>query len=253
MSFHIIIPARLQSSRMHQKVLARHEDMTLLEHTYRVATRSEASRVTIATDHESVYDEAKRFGANVLMTSADHRSGTERVIEAIGSLACKDDEIIINLQADEPEMPVAVLNHLGGCMLADPKRLMATVARPLVHEEDLINPNIVKVILDRDDQALYFSRAPIPWNRDSWLADQTQRPSHAYRHVGLYAYQAGFLRSYPSDVSPIEKIESLEQLRVLWHGIRIHVMKTDAMIPPGIDTAEDWQRFQGNQRMGQIG
>lgn len=243
MSFHIIIPARLESSRMYQKVLARHQGMTMLEHTYRLATQSQASRVSIATDHELVYKEAVAFGAEVYMTSAHHQSGTERVIEAINILACQDDDIVINLQADEPEMPVEILNHLALLMEADPGRLMATVARPLLSDEDFTNPNVVKVMMDRSDRALYFSRAPIPWNRGTWLAEGRQHPVHAYRHVGLYAYRAGFLRAYPAETSPFESIESLEQLRMLWHGIPIHVMKTDLMIPAGIDTMEDWERF----------
>jgi 3-deoxy-manno-octulosonate cytidylyltransferase (CMP-KDO synthetase) len=244
MSYTIIIPARLNSTRFPNKVLATYQGVTLLQYTHQRAQQSNAKRIIVAVDDAEVYKLAQQFSHDVVMTSTAHESGTDRLSEVVSKLGLNNDEIIVNLQADEPLMPVSVLNRLGTEMCSGFTRVM-TVATPISdNAEELNDPNVVKVVTSSNDTAMYFSRSVIPFCRDSNI--QSNRPNNVYlRHLGIYAYRAGFLKEYASWSRPeIEALECLEQLRILWHGEDISVLRTSENIPAGIDTAQDWQHAQ---------
>jgi 3-deoxy-manno-octulosonate cytidylyltransferase (CMP-KDO synthetase) len=249
MTFTVIIPARYQSVRFPAKMLARFQGKTMLEYSYRKACLSAASRVLIATDHQLIFDEAKAFGAEVVMTSVHHASGTDRAAEVVSLGHVRDTDVLVNLQADEPLMPAAVINQLAGAMLQDNSLQVATLATTITESKELGDPNVVKVVTDYKGMALYFSRAPVPWDRHAWQTGVCALPDAALamyqRHIGLYAYRASFLQRYTSwSSAPIETIECLEQLRILWHGERIRVLQACEMVPSGVDTVEDWERVQ---------
>lgn len=243
MSFCIVIPARYDSSRLPGKPLRDLAGKPLLQHVYECATRSNACTVIIATDDERIQDAAVGFGARVCMTASHHKSGTERIAEVITSSGITDDTIIVNLQGDEPMMPSACLDQVANLLTDNPDCVMATLCEPITTAEDIFDPNVVKVVRDNKGHALYFSRAPIPWHRESFARSNKQIPEQQdiyYRHIGLYAYTAGFVQRYlTAEVSPLEKIESLEQLRVLWHGERIAIGIAVASPGPGVDTEQD--------------
>lgn len=231
--FHIMIPIRYHSSRLPGKALKKIGDQTLIERVYRQALKTHAASVTIATDDVGIADLMRGLGASVVMTSAHHASGTERLAEAVTILGLPDDALIVNVQGDEPFIPPALIHQVAD-ELAQSALPMATLCWPLHHEEDFINPNVVKVVRDRHDQALYFSRSPIPAHRDKAVA------GHVFRHVGLYAYRAGFLKaSVTWAVCELESIEMLEQLRVLFEGHRILVKEACVAPQQDINTAED--------------
>lgn len=235
MSFTIIIPARYASTRFPAKPLAMLVGKPVLQHVYERGCESAASRVVIATDDKRIADVAAGFGAETCMTSADHASGTERLAEVVDKLNIDDNEIIVNLQGDEPFMPIQPLDQIAA-LLNDDEADMATLCHPLAEVEDLHNPNIVKLVMNAKGHAMTFSRAPIPWHRDS----QGKIVTSCYRHIGLYAYRAGFLRRYSQMAAcELESIEALEQLRVLWYGEKIAVGITDQNTGIGIDTPED--------------
>ncbi len=251
MSFTVLIPARLASTRLPDKPLA---DIAGLPMVVRVAQRALASgarAVVVATDSEAVRAACEHQGVQALMTRADHPSGSDRLAEACQQLGLDGDDLVVNLQGDEPLMEPQLLSAVAQALVGRPDCVMATAAHPLHSAEEFANPNVVKVVLDQRHTALYFSRAPIAWWRDG-MADawhegiQTLPPTPApLRHIGLYAYRAGFLRRFPTlPVAPIEQCESLEQLRVLWHGERIMVHVTDAAPGPGVDTPEDLARVR---------
>lgn len=247
MSFKVIIPARYESSRLANKILQDIAGKSMLEHVYERACESGAEQVLIATDHEKVIEVAEGFGAQTVLTASDHVSGTERLCEAIDAIDCDDDDIIIGLQADEPLIPPALLCDLANELEEHPLVKVASVCEQLKNLKGLFDPNTVKVILNKRSQAVYFSRAPIPWDR-STFQDQNIAKLTAwhYRHIGLYAYRAGFLRQYVEwPQSPLEQLESLEQLRILWNGMRIHMHVTKRKnIGFGVDTAEDLARMR---------
>lgn len=246
MSFRIIIPARYESTRLPGKPLRELAGQPMLRHVYDRARRSAAVQVIIATDDERIGETARKFGATVCMTSARHRSGTERLAEVVAQLGLPADDIIVNLQGDEPLMPVACLNQVASALAEHADASMATLCTPLAEPDEFFDPHIVKVVRDAADMALYFSRAPVPWHRDEF--DRTRRTLPAdgtpfLRHIGLYAYRAGYIESYLAlPHSPLETAESLEQLRVLWHGDRIVVPEAVAVPGPGVDTEADLQR-----------
>lgn len=243
MGFCIIIPARYDSSRLPGKPLRDLAGKPLLQHVYECAIQSNADKVVIATDDQRIKDAAQAFDADVCMTGAQHRSGTERIAEVISSMGIADDTVVVNLQGDEPMMPSACLDQVASLLSDSPDCVMATLCEPINSVEEIFDPNVVKVVRDNNGHALYFSRAPIPWHRDSFARSREQMPDSKdtyFRHIGLYAYTAGYVQEYlTTEISPLEKIESLEQLRVLWHGNRIALGIAVAAPGPGVDTEQD--------------
>ncbi len=206
----------------------------------RRAAESAASLVVVATDAPEVAAACAAHGVRALMTRADHPSGSDRLAEAVEQLGLADDATVINVQGDEPLIAPAMIDACAATLAAQADCVMATVAHALTEASEFANPNVVKLVTDQAGRALYFSRAPIAWWRDGAGA-----PNQALRHVGLYAYRAGFLRRFPTlVVSPLEQIESLEQLRVLWHGERIAVHVSPERPGPGVDTPEDLERVR---------
>ena len=243
--FIVIIPARLASTRLPNKPLA---DLGGKPMVVRVAERAQqagAARVIVATDHDDIRAACEQHGVEVCMTRADHPSGTDRIAEVARALNLPADAVVVNLQGDEPLIDPALLQAAASRINAAVP--MSTCAHPLHDAADAFNPNVVKVVLDKAGRALYFSRATIPWNRDAFAQSKEILPA-AYvplRHIGLYAYRNDFLQAYPAlQVSPLESIEALEQLRVLWHGYPIAVHVTDAAPAPGVDTPEDLERVR---------
>ncbi len=249
--FHVLIPARLASTRLPNKPLA---DIAGLPMIVRVAQRALLSQpvsCVVATDHPDIEQACTRAGVSVVMTAADHPSGSDRLAQACDLLGLADEDVVVNVQGDEPLMDPELIRAVAKQLLDRPDCVMSTAAHAIEHPRDFVNPNVVKVVLDRHSTALYFSRAPIPWWRDgmadAWEQPLTSLPSEAapLRHIGIYAYRVGFLRRFPTlEPAPIERTESLEQLRVLWHGERIAVHVTAEAPGPGVDTPEDLERVR---------
>jgi 3-deoxy-manno-octulosonate cytidylyltransferase (CMP-KDO synthetase) len=245
MSFTVIIPARLASTRLPRKPLL---DLGGKPMVVRVAERAEASgaaQVVVATDHAEIYSACEQYGVNVRMTRADHPSGTDRIAEVAAAMGLAADAVVVNVQGDEPLIEPALIAATAARIAADVP--MATAAHVIDEVSEVFNPNVVKVVLDKAGRALYFSRAAIPWHRDSFAQSKEAMPAGygALRHIGLYAYSNAFLQAYPKlAASPLEQIEALEQLRVLWHGFPIAVHVTHNIPAAGVDTPEDLVRVQ---------
>ncbi len=246
MSFTVIIPARYASSRLPRKPLADIAGKPMIQHVWEKTQQAGANRVIIATDHEEIEQVAKTFGAEVCMTSTEHNSGTERLAEVIEKMAIADDEIIVYVQGDEPLIPPVIIQQVAQ-NLAENQVNMATLAVKLETKEELFNPNCVKVVTDQKGMALYFSRAAIPFARD-YFADCNDAffASQPYlRHIGIYAYRAKFVNQYICwQPTVLEKLESLEQLRALWYGEKIHVELAKEAPQVGVDTLEDLERVR---------
>jgi 3-deoxy-manno-octulosonate cytidylyltransferase (CMP-KDO synthetase) len=241
---HIIIPARYASTRLPGKPLADVAGKPLIQRVYECAVKSGAHDITVATDDDRIRAAAERFGARVCMTSGEHRSGTDRLAEVIEKLAIPPDEIVVNLQGDEPLMPPALIRQVADALASHADAAVATACHAIADNSELINPNVVKVVFDAKGYALYFSRAAIPWPRDMMIGN-SDKPIRAYRHIGLYAYRAGFVRRYAAwPACQLEQVEQLEQLRVLWHGERIAVCESRELPGPGVDTVEDLERVR---------
>ena len=244
--FTVIIPARLASSRLPEKALV---DIAGKPMVVRVAERaklSEAQRVVVATDHTAIAAACSEYGIEAVLTGKQHTSGTARLAEAALLLGMADSDIAVNVQGDEPLIDPALINRTAE-LLGSSSAQMATAAHPIADVAEFLNPNCVKVVLDQRRNALYFSRAPIAWPRDAFAETQAVLPEGfaPLRHIGLYAYRVGFLHQYVGlPPSPLESIESLEQLRVLWHGGKIAVTVCDNAPAAGVDTAEDLQRVR---------
>ena len=240
MDFKIVIPARYASTRLPGKPLLEIGGRPMLQHVFERVQHSGASEVVIATDDARIADAARGFNADVFMTSAAHRSGTERLGEVVGQAGWGDDTIVVNVQGDEPMLPPVLVRQVADGLAGHADAMVATLAYPLESQAEAADLNIVKVVLDRFGYALYFSRAPIPCHRDG---SEPESAGIGLRHIGLYAYRAGFLKRYGElESSPLEVAEKLEQLRVLWHGMRIHVGIAVEMPGPGVDTAADLER-----------
>ncbi|MFK0570926.1 3-deoxy-manno-octulosonate cytidylyltransferase [Endozoicomonas sp.] len=240
--FTVVIPARFASSRLPGKPLADIAGKPMIQHVYERALASDARRVIIATDDDRIMKVAEGFGAEVCMTLPDHPSGTDRLQEVARIYGMKDDEIIVNVQGDEPLIPPSVINQVAKNLNASPEAGAATLSSPLLQAEQVFDPNVVKVVTDARGYALYFSRAPIPWARDDFAAGEQKIPAEAcfQRHIGIYAYRVELLNHFVTwGVSPIEKMESLEQLRLMWNGYRIHVAEAVETPPHGVDTEQD--------------
>lgn len=246
MSFTVIIPARYASSRLPRKPLADIAGKPMIQHVWEKTQQAGANRVIIATDHEEIEQVAKTFGAEVCMTSTKHNSGTERLAEVIEKMAIADDEIIVNVQGDEPLIPPVIIQQVAQ-NLAENQVNMATLAVKLETKEELFNPNCVKVVTDQKGMALYFSRAAIPFARDHFAdCNDAFIASQSYlRHIGIYAYRAKFVNQYIRwQPTVLEKLESLEQLRALWYGEKIHVELAKEAPQVGVDTLEDLERVR---------
>jgi len=246
MHFRVVIPARYASSRLPGKPLADIGGRPMVLHVLERALQAGAESVVVATDDARVQQAVEAAGYQALMTSPDHQSGTERLVEVAETLGWADDTLVVNVQGDEPLIDPALIREAARQLVLHDDAVMATLAHPIHDHADFINPNVVKVVTDEAGYALYFSRAPIPWPRDAFAAQQAMpHELGALRHIGLYAYRAGFLRTYASLASsPLERYEMLEQLRVLWHGHRISLGITPTAPAPGVDTPEDLERVR---------
>lgn len=244
MSFTIIIPARFASTRLPGKPLADIAGKPMIVRVMEQALKSGASRVIVATDHPNVLQAVEQEGGECCLTSTEHNSGTERLAEVIEKYRFADDEIIVNVQGDEPLVPPVIITQVAK-NLANSHCGMATLAVPITDVEEAFNPNAVKVLTDRDGYALYFSRATIPWDRDRFMASKETIGDFYLRHIGIYAYRADFIRRYVNwEPTQLEKIEMLEQLRVLWYGEKIHVDVAKEVPSIGVDTPEDLERVR---------
>ena len=244
MSFVAIIPARFASTRLPGKPLVDIHGKPMVVHVMEKARESGAERVIVATDHPEVADAVRAAGGEVCMTRADHQSGTERLAEVIEHYQFADDTVIVNVQGDEPMIPPVIIRQVAE-NLAGASAGMATLAVPITSAEEAFNPNAVKVVRDAQGYALYFSRATIPWERDRFAQSREAIGDHFLRHIGIYAYRAGFIRRYVRwEPSQLEQIELLEQLRVLWYGEKIHVDVAKAIPSVGVDTPDDLQRVR---------
>lgn len=243
MRFTVLIPARLASTRLPNKPLA---DLGGAPMVVRVAQRaqlSQADQVVVATDSQEVIEQCARFGVQAVMTAATHASGSDRLAEACQVLGLADDAVVVNVQGDEPLIDVALMDAVAQLLVSRPDCAMSTAAHAIESVADYLNPNIVKVVLDARQTALYFSRAPIPAARDT-PAELPHSPK-PLRHVGIYGYRAGFLKAFPAlTPAPLEQLECLEQLRVLWHGYKIAVHITQQSPGMGVDTPEDLKAVQ---------
>ncbi len=240
-AYHIVIPARYASSRFPGKPLQMIQGKTMLEHVYCVAKKSTAESVVIATDDKRIANEAEKFCGEVLMTSDQHESGTDRLAEVCQIKKWTADEIVVNLQGDEPLTPPELLHQVATNLSKNKAASIATLSTPLSDAREISDPNIVKVVADISGYAMYFSRAAIPFQRD----EKSQNLTDLYqRHLGIYAYRVGFLNKYSQlRQCEIETFEKLEQLRAMYHGFKIHIEKALSLPGPGIDTPEDLQKI----------
>jgi 3-deoxy-manno-octulosonate cytidylyltransferase (CMP-KDO synthetase) len=242
LSFAVVIPARLASTRLPRKPLADIHGAPMVVRVAQRARRSVASRVLVAADDASIVDACRAHGVDALLTRAGHESGSDRLAEACEALGLDDDEIVVNVQGDEPMIEPALIDATAALLRRRADCAMATAAHPIDDAAEFANPNVVKVVLDAEGRALYFSRASIPCRRDG--ADALPEPP-PLRHIGLYAYRAAFVRRFPRlAASPLERSEALEQLRALWHGERIAVFVSAARPGPGVDTPADLERVR---------
>lgn len=246
-AFTVVIPARFASTRLPGKPLQDIAGKPMIQHVWEQACKSSAQQVVVATDDPRIVIACEAFGAKVLLTKADHNSGTDRLAEVASQLGLPADAIVVNVQGDEPLIPPAIIDQVASNLAAHPEAGIATLAEPIDDVHALFNPNVVKVSCDINGLALTFSRAPLPWARDALARDRNEMPvGVAYRrHIGIYAYRAGFLHDFVAwGPCQLEDTECLEQLRALWHGVRIHV--ADALQSPaaGVDTAEDLERVR---------
>ena len=243
-NFTVIIPARLASTRLPGKPLADLGGKPMVVRVAERAAQSGAARIVVATDHADIAAACARHGVEVCMTRADHPSGTDRIAEVARALGLAPDAVVVNLQGDEPLIDAALLQSCASRIAFDVP--MATCAHPIADAADVFNPNVVKVVLDKNGRALYFSRAAIPWHRDGFAAAQAMPTGYVpLRHIGLYAYSNAFLQRYPTLApAPLESIEALEQLRALWHGYPIAVHVTNAAPAGGVDTPDDLARVR---------
>ena len=246
-SFTVLIPARYASSRLPGKPLADIAGRPMVVHVAERARASGARRVVVATDDARIADAVRRHGVESIMTRADHPTGTDRLAEAASLLALDADEIVVNVQGDEPLLDSMLMRRVAELLSERPDAAMATACHPIDNADEAFNPNVVKVTLDARNCALYFSRATIPWARAAFGVDRQAIPAGLplYRHYGLYAYRTRFLQVFPTlPPAPIEMFEALEQLRALWHGFRIVVEIARGTPAPGVDTGEDLARVR---------
>jgi 3-deoxy-manno-octulosonate cytidylyltransferase (CMP-KDO synthetase) len=246
MSFTVVIPARLASSRLPDKPLADIAGIPMVVRVAHAARASQATRVVVAADSARIAEACAQHGVEAVLTRADHPSGSDRLAEACERLGLDGEARVVNVQGDEPLIEAAMINACAALLDTRPDCVVSTVAHEIDDPDEFANPNVVKVVLDAKSRALYFSRAPIAWWRDGFAGGISALPKPSpLRHVGLYGYRAGFLRRFPSlELSPLEQVEALEQLRVLWHGEHIAVHVSPERPGPGVDTPEDLARVR---------
>jgi 3-deoxy-manno-octulosonate cytidylyltransferase (CMP-KDO synthetase) len=247
LDFTVIIPARMASSRLPDKPLADIAGLPMVVRVAQRAAQSQARQVVVAADDERIVAACRAHGVEAILTRQDHVSGSDRLAEACQLLGLSADALVVNVQGDEPLMPPELINDVARVLAERPEASMGTAAHAIHELAEFTNPNVVKVVMDARQMALYFSRAPIPWWRDGQTAEGFKAlPSPApLRHIGIYSYRASFLQQFPQlPPAPIETLESLEQLRALWHGHRIAVHVTEAAPGPGVDTPEDLARVR---------
>lgn len=253
MTYTVVIPARYASTRLPGKPLADIAGKPMVEHVYERACESQAGRVVIATDDPRIEAACRAFGAEVVMTSADHASGTDRLEEVARKLGFGSDERVVNVQGDEPLIPPELIDQVAANLESHPDAAIATLCEQISDPASVFNPNVVKVVFDHRGMAHYFSRAPIPWARDAWQATAGTTVSRRllpngvgyYRHIGIYGYRVSLLQNFVTwPPAPTEMTESLEQLRALYNGARIHVEEACRVPPAGVDTKEDLERLR---------
>lgn len=246
-AFIVVIPARFSSSRLPGKPLQDIAGKPMVQHVWEQAKKSSAARVVVATDDARIFEVCQGFGAEVLMTDAAHNSGTDRLAEVATQLGLASDAIVVNVQGDEPLIPPSIIDQVAANLAANPQAGIATLAEPIEDVQALFNPNVVKVVCDKSGLALTFSRAPLAWARDAFAKTRDELPAGVpyRRHIGIYAYRAGFLHDFVAWGSCwLEDTECLEQLRALWNGVRIHVADALEAPPAGVDTPEDLERVR---------
>jgi len=246
MSYTVLVPARLQSTRLPRKPLADIGGLPMIVRVARRAALSGARQVVVAADDAAIVEACRAHEVACVLTRADHATGSDRLAEACTLLGLADDDRVVNVQGDEPLIEPSLVDACAALLVSQPDCPMSTAAHEIDSPEEMCNPNVVKVVCDGAGRALYFSRAPIPWWRDGYAggigALSTPAP---LRHIGLYGYRAGFLREFPRlPPCPLEQVESLEQLRVLWHGHRIAVHVSRERPGPGVDTPQDLERVR---------
>jgi 3-deoxy-manno-octulosonate cytidylyltransferase (CMP-KDO synthetase) len=242
--FHVIIPARYASHRLPGKALLDIGGKPMIQHVVERCKQSAARSVVVATDDNRIVEVVKGFGADVILTSTDHPSGSDRIAEASRILSLEDREIIVNVQGDEPDMPAALIDQVALVLANDGAASMATACTLLEDHSQLTDPSVVKVVIDRSGYAMYFSRATIPWVRSENSSKLAQTAlQHGRRHLGIYAYRAGYIQEFAAREScELENLEKLEQLRGLWYGDRILCVDAVQTPGPGIDTEQDLER-----------
>lgn len=243
-NIHVVIPARLKSTRLPGKMLADIAGKPMIQRVYEQVSKTKFKSIIIATDSQEIKDVAEGFGAKVILTRDDHESGTDRIAEAVTSLGFDDEDIVVNVQGDEPLIPVENIEQAAQLLIDKPEAVVSTLCERIIEAEDIYNPNNVKVVFDKNNYALYFSRASIPFER-GYSENQEVNISEFFRHIGIYTYRVGFLKHYAElTVSPIEKYEALEQLRVLYNGYKIAVDQALKPTPAGVDTQQDLEKIR---------
>ena len=246
-AFTVVIPARFASTRLPGKPLQMIAGKPMVQHVWEQARKSSAQQVVIATDDARIVEACQAFGADVLLTRADHNSGTDRLAEVAAALGLAADAIVVNVQGDEPLIPAVIIDQVALNLANNPQAGIATLAEPIDDVAALFNPNVVKVVADKSGLALTFSRAPLAWARDAFAVSRDALPAGVpyRRHIGIYAYRAGFLQDFVAwGPCWLEDTECLEQLRALWNGVRIHVADALQAPPAGVDTVEDLERVR---------
>lgn len=248
--YSIIIPARFASTRLPGKILADINGKPMIQHVYERCQLSQAKEIVVATDDDRIFFAVNEFGGKALMTSASHQSGTDRLQEVSEKMGLAWDDVVVNVQGDEPLIPPKVIDQVAENLSGDENVNVATLCEKMSELEHFLDPNMVKVVFDQNNHALYFSRAPIPWPRDNFESLESAGNSKpesidAYRHIGIYAYRVTLLNKFVQwPMAPLEAIEKLEQLRVMWNGQAIHVAEANEAVPAGVDTQEDLDRIK---------
>lgn len=245
-AFTVIVPARLASTRLPHKPLADIHGLPMVVRVAQRAALSNATQVVVAADSIEIVQACQAHGVRAMLTQVDHPSGSDRLAEASALLGLSPNDVVVNVQGDEPLINPELINQVAKLLVQRPSASMSTAAHEIHELAEFTNPNVVKVVIDQAQLALYFSRAPIPWWRDGFAKGIQSLPQPApLRHIGIYAYRVGFLQSFPTlQAAPIETGEALEQLRALWHGHKIAVHITPEVPGPGVDTPEDLERVR---------